>query len=340
MRPEVTIVIPLFNKGASIRRAIQSVLAQTYRDFELIVVNDGSTDGGEETVKELADSRIRLINQPNLGPGAARNNGVRESAGTYVAFLDADDELSPNFIQQNLGNLRQNPECALSTCGSCRGAEKTEWMLPVGIELRHGAWEMLSDCDLELVRWACFSIHISVLIKRETFLRLGGFFEERCVFGEDSYLWLQVLLNHPIYREPDPLLWYHTEDAELNLHYTQNGSAGRLGFFKKRPLLPFLSDPEGVRRNCPPDYRPLLERYLAFEAVSEALTRTTTGDAGTARELQEQFPLMKRFPYEYATLQLKLLCPFIVPFGGRVKRMWRTVSKRLLGRLADEPVLP
>src|SRR5262249_7159571 len=86
----VSIITPLYNKAPYIRRTLDSVAAQTFRDFELIVVDDGSTDGGERLVADYVDERVRLIRQPNAGPGAARNRGIAEARGELLAFLDAD----------------------------------------------------------------------------------------------------------------------------------------------------------------------------------------------------------------------------------------------------------
>lgn len=107
----ISVVIPLYNKAPYIRRAIDSVLAQTYSDFELIVVDDGSTDGGGEIVKKYGDSRIRLVRQSNAGVSAARNRGIAESYGNLIAFLDADDEWTTEFLTTVLHLSIRYPGC-------------------------------------------------------------------------------------------------------------------------------------------------------------------------------------------------------------------------------------
>src|SRR6266446_940152 len=110
---KVSVVIPLYNKVRYIQRALDSVLAQTYTDFEVIVVDDGSTDGGAEVVACCTDRRVRLIRQSNQGPGPARNRGVEEAAGGYVAFLDSDDEWLPAFLERSVDLLdHYGPEVA------------------------------------------------------------------------------------------------------------------------------------------------------------------------------------------------------------------------------------
>lgn len=109
--PTVSVVIPLFNKEREIERAIRSVLAQTIRDFELIVVNDGSTDGGLKRVRAFTDKRLRLIEQVNQGVSVARNRGIEAAKSHLIAFLDADDEWASDFLETILRLRNQCPSC-------------------------------------------------------------------------------------------------------------------------------------------------------------------------------------------------------------------------------------
>jgi len=109
MTPEITVVIPAYNASQYITETIQSVLQQTFTNWELIVVNDGSTDNTEDIVKRFSDdTRIKLISQKNGGVSAARNNGIRVAAGKYIAFLDADDYLLPGDLQVKYDVLSKN----------------------------------------------------------------------------------------------------------------------------------------------------------------------------------------------------------------------------------------
>jgi len=94
----ISVIIPLYNKEAIILQSLRSVLNQDYEDFEVLVVNDGSTDCSVEIVRQIEDPRVRLIEQSNAGPSAARNRGIRESNGDWLCFLDADDELEPGAL--------------------------------------------------------------------------------------------------------------------------------------------------------------------------------------------------------------------------------------------------
>lgn len=112
-----TVIIPLYNKVFSIAKTIQSVLNQTLKNFELLVVNDGSTDNSVEIVERFDDHRIKIIHQSNQGVSAARNAGIKEAKGEWICFLDADDEWEPNFLQLFDTAINENKEFDFYTIG-------------------------------------------------------------------------------------------------------------------------------------------------------------------------------------------------------------------------------
>ncbi len=109
--PAVSIVMPLFNKEKEVSRAIRSVLSQSAQVFELIVVNDGSTDNSPSVVNKFVDLRIRMIYQKNCGVSSARNRGISEARADLIAFLDADDEWAPDFLETIIGLRSKYPSC-------------------------------------------------------------------------------------------------------------------------------------------------------------------------------------------------------------------------------------
>jgi glycosyltransferase involved in cell wall biosynthesis len=110
--PRVSVVIPVYNGAGTIGRALQSVFEQTFTDYEVVVVDDGSTDRTHAVVKQYGD-RVRLVEQPNRGQSAARNNGVRHSSGEFLALLDADDEWLPRKLELTVAAMLADPDAAL-----------------------------------------------------------------------------------------------------------------------------------------------------------------------------------------------------------------------------------
>ena len=99
--PKISVILPVYNAQEYIKKAIESVVNQTFTDFELIIVNDGSTDNTSDILSQFDDRRICVINQNNLGPGAARNNALQIAGGEYVMYLDSDDWFCPNALFSN-----------------------------------------------------------------------------------------------------------------------------------------------------------------------------------------------------------------------------------------------
>lgn len=106
----ISVVIPLYNKEASIEQSLKSVLSQSYDDFEVVIVDDGSTDASVSIVESINDPRLRLIKQENGGPSKARNTGVQNARGEWIVFLDADDEFLPNALKMFAETIKANPQ--------------------------------------------------------------------------------------------------------------------------------------------------------------------------------------------------------------------------------------
>lgn len=109
----ITVVVPLYNKAGSIGHTIQTVLNQTFQDFEIVIVDDGSTDASVAEVQKFNDPRIRIISQANAGVSAARNRGIAEAKGEYVALLDADDRWMPGYLDEQMSLASKYQSCAI-----------------------------------------------------------------------------------------------------------------------------------------------------------------------------------------------------------------------------------
>lgn len=125
--PLISVIIPLYNKEAIIERSVQSVLSQSFKDFELIVVDDGSTDNSAKIVENIQDERIRLFYQDNGGPSKARNTGIRHAQGDWIVFLDADDELLPEALMNFWSSHLRHKDADIIDYGTIlKSGEKTK----------------------------------------------------------------------------------------------------------------------------------------------------------------------------------------------------------------------
>lgn len=127
--PKISIIIPLYNKGTYILNTIQSVLFQEYEDYEVVIVDDGSTDDSVDIINEkIHSNKITIVSQPNAGPAAARNTGVRNAKGEWVVFLDADDELLPDALSTFDNLTKEHPEAAYITCNYYLQMNNKRWL--------------------------------------------------------------------------------------------------------------------------------------------------------------------------------------------------------------------
>ena len=209
-----SVIIPLYNKEAYVRKALESVIAQTFKDFECIVVDDGSTDNSADVVRELVNDRFRLIRQPNAGVAAARNNGVKASKGEYVCFLDADDWWEPNFLEEMDRLIKEYPDAGLYATnyvyykpGKTHVASKLKrgYMNYPEAYLRSGAMPVTS---------------ITTCMLRKVFDETGGF-PVGIKLGEDFLLWAKTALHYKVAFCEKPLAYYNN-DIPVSLRATRN----------------------------------------------------------------------------------------------------------------------
>jgi glycosyltransferase involved in cell wall biosynthesis len=306
--PHVSVIIPTYNRATYISRAVESVLSQSYRDFEVIVVDDGSCDNTKQVVQAYGD-RIRYVFQSNAGPGAARNLGIRVSEGMYLAFLDSDDTWMPEFLGKTVEALDAHPEVDVVTTGIYVGpADRKSEAMMEGVET--GIWQLPTQFARRQVPFLLNGFCAgAVLVRREVVNRYGGFYEHGCTLGEDVYLWVQVVLNHRIYRLREPLAWYDTEASKLGF------ASGR----KHYPLEPVLVDPKPIWRNCPDRHRAFLSAWLACHAVKSIHIQITAGDYEKARWLIEHYPLVRQWKSDWLRIQFKLAFPEVTALLRRAK---------------------
>jgi glycosyltransferase involved in cell wall biosynthesis len=196
----VTVLIPLYNQADFILSAVASVQAQTYAEWELIIVDDGSTDDGAEKLIALTDKRIRVVRQENAGVSAARNRGLSEARTPWVALLDADDTWAPSHLSDLLALNARYPAAVLLGTGFWyvdRQGLQLRRSAPVSSKAGASGLAVLDDyCDA-VQRQGMMFVTSSVMVNREVVLSLGGF---RCgvAAGEDLLMWATLAINGPV----------------------------------------------------------------------------------------------------------------------------------------------
>jgi glycosyltransferase involved in cell wall biosynthesis len=189
--PEVSVILPAYRAAAHIAAALDSVFAQTFSSFEVIVVNDGSPDTPAlVTVLAPYAPRLQYLRMPvNRGAAVARNAGIADARGRYVAFLDADDCWSPVFLQTQVAYLESHPSCDLVFADADRGSEVRSTSRRQGHDAASGPVTLLS-----LVQQSCKIALPTVVVRRETILTVG-LFDEGLRRGQDFDLWLRLALR-------------------------------------------------------------------------------------------------------------------------------------------------
>lgn len=211
MIPLISVIIPMYNMEHCISRAINSVLGQTVTNFELLIVNDGSLDDGSKVVKSYNDRRIRFFEQENCGVSVARNRGVAEAVGELVAFLDADDEWKPDFLETIL-RLRNNfPGCAVFATNYIfhqpNGVRYAPIINGISCKVLEGILKnyflVASKSDPPL--WTS-----AVAVLRQAIIAIGGF-PPNIKVGEDVLTWAKLALNYEIaYSSRTCAIYYST----------------------------------------------------------------------------------------------------------------------------------
>lgn len=192
----VSIVMPTYNAAPHIGDATQSILSQSYRDFELIIVDDGSTDGTLDIIDSFDDKRITLINRSGSGITGALNRGLREASGKYIARQDGDDISHPDRLEKQVSFLKEHPKVALVGTASKIIDENGRL-----IDKRHVLRQPTID---DLVQKNRF-IHGSVMMRRDAVESVGGY-DETFKYTEDYDLWLRIAEKHPV-RNIDEFLY-------------------------------------------------------------------------------------------------------------------------------------
>ncbi len=190
METKISVIIPTFNRASMVRRAVDSVLKQTFADFELIVVDDGSRDGSLEQLTNLPDPRLRCVRQEHQGVSAARNHGVHLAQADWIAFLDSDDAWHPKKLEKQWQFHQAHPELLISQTEDIwiRNGKRVN---PHKKHAKKSGRIFVESLEL------CLISPSAVMMNKTLFESLGGFCEDLPAC-EDYDLWLRLTLNHAV----------------------------------------------------------------------------------------------------------------------------------------------
>lgn len=194
---EITVLMPAYNAAKYIEAAIRSVLAQSFTDFELLIINDGSTDETEAIVQGFDDPRIRMINQSHQGVAAALNLGLLNAHAPLIARFDADDICYPFRLRQQYEFLQKNPEYVLIGSDADYVDQNGEFLYSYS-NTGHTHEEIC-----ERIQTGCPFIHSSVMYRKQVALELGGY-EAKAHTFEDYQLWIRFIGKGKVYNSPAP----------------------------------------------------------------------------------------------------------------------------------------
>ncbi|MEI6948695.1 glycosyltransferase family A protein [Paraflavisolibacter sp. H34] len=281
-----SIVIPLYNKESCLERTIDCVLHQTYPHFEILLIDDGSTDNSFYTAQALAatDNRIRLFSKSNGGVSSARNFGIGKACHPYIAFLDADDSWEACYLEEMNALIDRYPRCGMYGCAykKVRHDRATFYCedLPEGI-----IEDYFRTITFKLVAWTS-----ALIIKKEVFEKVG-LFPVGMIGGEDYFMWTKVAIHYPMAFTPKVLSCYNI---------FLSGVSGRIG------------QKDSCHENWYQFYRDddfYRNEFIANKAIDNGIRHAWGNHKKHSRSIERQFRYTRLFRYKWYKLFFLNLLP-------------------------------
>ena len=265
--PKVSVITAAYNHVQFVRQSVESVLNQTYRDFEHIVVDDGSSDGTSDVLKSFGD-RINYIRQENKGVASARNHGIRKSSGDYIAILDSDDAWMPHKLERQMPIFEERPETAVVYSQAC---------------IIDAAGKMRNSDDLlgeplnpetafaDLLRHDPIPV-LTAVVKRKCIDELGGFTESLTAIS-DWDLWVRISARWPIAFIREPLALYRIHGRNSYIDLNNSGQVNRERLLMLRDTTNALSG-NRFEIKCKKDRLQATFAYLVLQQAYGLLSRS------------------------------------------------------------------
>lgn len=295
LRPTITAVITSYNSSATLSEAIESVISQTYQPTEILVVDDGSTDNSAEVAASYGE-RVKVISQSNSGPSSARNTGIAQSKGEWIAFLDGDDVWNNEKLQRQIQIASEHPELDLIATSWSRSLPYSPYKSGKITRVNYSSLLLLNRFQTS-----------TVLVKKSSIERIGGF-ETKLDTVEDWACWLKLSRSHQICILEETLVMYRDNASGV--------SKNLLEFYNKTLL---LLEQES-QANLVNDQ--LFNTIVAWHYLRISVGMILTKNYGSAGKVAKDLLLSK-----YRAFTLKAFSKYLAPFLiSRIKR--RTVSAK------------
>lgn len=273
----ISIIIPLYNKERYILSTIDSILAQTYKDYEVVIIDDGSTDNGPKIVRQLKNPKIRVITQENAGVSAARNHGIIEAKGELICFLDADDIWMPDYLETQYRLYLEFPDCAMFATNYLYKGRTGQIRQPkihgIAFSGNRGIVENYFDviCQSNPLIWTG-----AVMVKKEAAMAIGMFPIE-LKSGEDIVLWGGIAAKYrKIAYCKEPKAYFVDTPLETNINKN---------ILRRGGTALFLETISNYKTFCRAEDKVHIERYYAHCVKSSAISSFEGRDSKMSRKL-------------------------------------------------------
>ncbi len=268
-QPLVTVVIPAYNEAETIADAINSVLQQTFTDFELLIIDDGSSDTTASIAATVPDTRVQVLSFENQGLAASRNRGIRHAAGELIAFLDADDLWTSDKLRSQVKALQHQPEAALVYSWTDCIDEKNQF-------LRHGSHVHAEGHVYELLLSRNFMDNGSSPMVRKRAFNETGIFDESYRAGEDWDMWLRLAHRYPFTCVPSVQVLYRIRKQSMMSDVEQQFECVTAILHKGLERLPASPERECIKRTATAN----IYKYLSVRLVETGNSRQHGLQAG------------------------------------------------------------
>jgi glycosyltransferase involved in cell wall biosynthesis len=305
----VSVIIPLYNREPYIKRALDSVLGQTFQNFEIIVVDGNSVDKGPAVVKEYRDPRVTFFLQEGTGVSAARNQGVARAKGDMIAFLDADDEWSPHHLAVLIRLREKYPDAGLWATAYRKIEPGNITVIPDYQAIPLSPWEGLIPNYIQSVTYGDFPFITSgVGISKKIFLEMGGFLPG-VSWNEDIELWLRIIMKYPVAFSWDGVIFWHCE--------AENRLTGSIPFLERDPM---INRAVTLLHNgkIPSKYYPYLPDFIAKYEMNRALWNIKAGKSKRARMILKECQTTLFHKRKIFLLFLSFIPFLIFKFGWKI----------------------